>query len=37
MSRELQEFSIMVDVYFEPAEQIEQEESLWDQILVLFI
>jgi hypothetical protein len=37
MSRELQEFSIMVDVCFEPVEVIEQEESLWDQILVLFI
>jgi hypothetical protein len=37
MSRELQDFSVMIDVCFEPAEQIEQDETLWDQILVLFI
>jgi hypothetical protein len=37
MSRELQDFSVMIDAFFEPAEQIEQEESLLDQFLVLFI
>ena len=37
MSRELQDLSLMIDVCFDQAEQIEQEETIWDQILVLFI
>lgn len=37
MSRELDEFSVMIDAFFEPVEQAEPEETLWDQILVLFI
>jgi hypothetical protein len=36
MSRELHEFSVMIDDHFEVAD-IKQEEGFWDLILVLFI
>lgn len=37
MSRELQDISVMIDVCFDPADQTEQEDTIWDHILVLFI
>ncbi|EHQ25426.1 hypothetical protein Mucpa_1262 [Mucilaginibacter paludis DSM 18603] len=36
MSRELTEFSVMIDEHFEPIE-INNEESFWDLILIFFI
>lgn len=36
MSRELTEFSVMIDEHFELPE-INNEESFWDLILTLFI